>query len=61
MPLRTTGTWEGWLLIHGGLDYMKHIIGSTEGNTIMSFVHWFLDDNAAFCNGISILPALCMV
>ena len=51
---QVTGTWEGWLLIHGGLDYMKHIIGGTEGNTIMSFVHWFLDDNAAFCNGIRI-------
>ena len=53
------GTWEGWLLIHGGLDYMKHIVGGAEGNSIMALVHWFLDDNAAFCNGIRLL-ATCL-
>lgn len=48
------GSWDGWLLIHGGVDYMKFILGGAEGNTIIALVHWFLDDKAAFCNGIRI-------
>ena len=38
---------------------MKHIVGGAEGNSIMALVHWFLDDNAAFCNGIRLL-ATCL-
>ena len=51
------GTWEGWLLIHGGLDYMNGVVGGTAGTRIIALVQWFLDDDAAFCNGLSILES----
>ena len=31
---------------------MKHVVGGTAGNRIMSLVQWFLDDEAACCNGL---------
>ncbi|CAJ1448504.1 unnamed protein product [Effrenium voratum] len=48
---KATGSWEGWLLVHGGLDYMSPFVGGT-GPTIIALVHWFLDDDAAWCNGL---------
>ena len=37
---------------------MKWIVGGIEGDTIKALVHWFLDDKAAFCNGIRLLDSV---
>ncbi|CAE7196389.1 unnamed protein product [Symbiodinium natans] len=51
---RAKKTWEGWLLVHGGLDYMRSFVSGRAGPTFLALVHWFLDDEAAVCNGLRI-------
>ncbi|OLP80349.1 hypothetical protein AK812_SmicGene39251 [Symbiodinium microadriaticum] len=51
---RAKDTWEGWLVVHGGLDYMRSFVSGEAGPAFVALVHWFLDDKAAVCNGLCI-------
>ena len=42
---RAKKTWEGWLLVHGGLDYMRSFVSGRAGPTFLALVHWPLDSS----------------
>ena len=58
---RAKGTWEGWLLVHGGLDYMRRFVAGA-GPAVIALVHWPLGAAALVgghdgCTLLGLLPS----
>ena len=46
---RAKDTWEGWLLVHGGLDYMRSFVSGGAGPAFVALVHWLLGHAVSYC------------